>query len=562
MAETVNLLGWHGTVLRVDGATGAWFHAMPWPEVDGATDLAIDLPDTGLQHPMQLDWFVVEPHQSRQWLHLRRQGLYLTAHPPLPFVHFASDLAGPLETFLPITPSMLARLRAILAAPARLGQTSALVRVQCGDGFELRIGARTTPIATAMPHGETGLTLQTSAAKLDLTPAPNRAPPGRTEIPRDQAVMVPASNQTEFAPGHGSTLVIASAQDTAYPPITLTDADQIWMQRRPWWPHRQSWGATPRQFEIGRASNAFVLASHGTVFDRHANFTDRLYLDSITVQGQPPLSRHGGRVFVDTKALDDAPFLPGPHVLFFGGIVSNYFHWLIEALLPLHAMAPHLPPDTKLLFPAALETMREDTGNALTPPHEAMLQDWGFADMPRAIVNAPLCRVEHIIFPRDVNLDAMPASLLIAARAHLWRRLAEFERPDPQPRIYIRRPGKRRVHNAAEIEHAVTQLGFTVLEMPALTPRAQMAVFSQAEFVIAPHGADLSNLLFCPAGTRVIELSPDAQFRFFFAQIADKLGLSHAVLPCPTLDGGFDSDLHVDPARLLRLIDVMQARLP
>jgi hypothetical protein len=34
------------------------------------------------------------------------------------------------------------------------------------------------------------------------------------------------------------------------------------------------------------------------------------------------------------------------------------------------------------------------------------------------------------------------------------------------------------------------------------------------------------------------------------------------VLPCPTLDGGFDSDLHVDPARLLRLIDVMQARLP
>jgi capsular polysaccharide biosynthesis protein len=130
----------------------------------------------------------------------------------------------------------------------------------------------------------------------------------------------------------------------------------------------------------------------------------------------------------------------------------------------------------------------------------------------------------------------------------------------PEKLIYIRRPAARRVDNAAEIEEAVTKLGFTVHEMKGLSAAEQITLFRGAAFVIAPHGADLSNLLFCAPGTRVIELSPDVHFRYFFAQVSDKLGLSHAVLPCANVAGNFDGDMHVDRARLLALVRLMQAR--
>jgi hypothetical protein len=111
------------------------------------------------------------------------------------------------------------------------------------------------------------------------------------------------------------------------------------------------------------------------------------------------------------------------------------------------------------------------------------------------------------------------------------------------------------------VEAALARHGFTTYEMLALPPRAQMALFHEADFVISPHGADLANMLFCEPGTKVIEYSPDVQFRPFFSQISDKLGFCHGVLPCPSSDGGFDGDLTVDVARLDALISQMEARL-
>ena len=65
----------------------------------------------------------------------------------------------------------------------------------------------------------------------------------------------------------------------------------------------------------------------------------------------------------------------------------------------------------------------------------------------------------------------------------------------------------------------------------------QILLFQRAEFVISPHGAGLANLLFCEAGTRVIELTPSVEMRPFFWLISEKLSLVHGVLFCPVAEG-------------------------
>jgi hypothetical protein len=294
----------------------------------------------------------------------------------------------------------------------------------------------------------------------------------------------------------------------------------------------------------------------GTVFDRTGLYTDFGHLTHIAVRGEGHLSRSGETVFVDEAALRDAPFLSGPHVLFFGGTLTNYFHWLIEGLVPLRIMAPHLPPDTKLLLPARLIAMRQGPGGDLLPDHLGMLADWGFGGMPHAIVDTPVVQVEQVYWLSGSNLDMIAGPDLRAARTQA---LQTVPPAGPRRRIYVRRPAGRSVQNAAEVEGFLARAGFETVEMRGLSHTAQISLFDSADFVIGPHGAELSNLLFCRPGTRVLELSPSAQFRPFFAQISDKIGLFHAVLPCATIDGGFDGRMVVDIDRLAVLMEQILA---
>lgn len=556
----MNLLCWHGTVLRVDKATGAMFHALPWPDDDSGEDLVLDVPDMILQHPLQVDGLVVEPAPAKPRIFVRRERHYLRAEPFRPPVEFASVIATPHETFIAVTPAVLAGFRAVLRGPSRIAETGAVVQAVRADGFMLSVQNQEFPLWTAQAGPDGGLVVDDGGLVRTLIPEPPKPAPRRIPVPSVAAESPARGDAQSFLKGRTGSFLIASGDDMLYPPVTLTEADQIWVQRKAWWPHLQRFGPVKTECEMRRVRGAFVMTGRGlegAIFDESGVYTDPVNLQLVTVFSEAPITRHGLRVFVDEPALRGAPVIQGPHVVFYSGNVSNYFHWLIEALVPLCAMAPHLPAGTKLLLPETLDQMREDHRAALLPTHHAMLRDWGFGDMPRTVVPSPVCLVEEVFYLHHFNLESFPASVLHGARARV---LADLPPVKADKLIYIRRPAARRVDNAAEIEEAVTRLGFTVHEMRGLSAADQIALFRSASFVISPHGADLSNLLFCAPGTRVIELSPDVHFRYFFAQISDKLGLSHAVLPCASVAGNFDRDMHVDCARLLALVQLMQAR--
>ncbi|MBV9783997.1 MAG: glycosyltransferase family 61 protein [Acidisphaera sp.] len=86
--------------------------------------------------------------------------------------------------------------------------------------------------------------------------------------------------------------------------------------------------------------------------------------------------------------------------------------------------------------------------------------------------------------------------------------------------------------NSEQVEEKVASWGFTPYSLEKLSFEEQIALFRRAEFVIAPHGAGLSNLVFCAGDAKVIEFMPDPETRPFFWRLSAKLGLTHAMLHC------------------------------
>jgi capsular polysaccharide biosynthesis protein len=125
-------------------------------------------------------------------------------------------------------------------------------------------------------------------------------------------------------------------------------------------------------------------------------------------------------------------------------------------------------------------------------------------------------------------------------------------------RIYIKRRGSRRVANDAMVENYLTALGFTSVYLENMAFAEQIALFASASFIVAMHGAALANLLFCQPGTRVLEISPDVEFRPYFWMIAEKLGLAYGVLACATTDGTFNGDVNVDMREFRALMRIMR----
>ena len=86
-------------------------------------------------------------------------------------------------------------------------------------------------------------------------------------------------------------------------------------------------------------------------------------------------------------------------------------------------------------------------------------------------------------------------------------------------RIYISRRNAvvRRVLNEDRVIDILKTYGFEIIESETLAFIEQIALFKASDIVCAPHGAGLTNIAFCPEGTRIIE--------FFFAERLPLSGL-------------------------------------
>ena len=125
------------------------------------------------------------------------------------------------------------------------------------------------------------------------------------------------------------------------------------------------------------------------------------------------------------------------------------------------------------------------------------------------------------------------------------------------PKIFIsrRKTFGRQVINEDDVIEALSAFGFVSYTLEEMSFTDQVRLFSQAEIIVAPHGAGLTNIIFAQ-NPKIIELF-GSSLPPCFANLSRGLGFQYGCLKCQSPRTGIrrqDSDMIVNISELRSLI--------
>jgi capsular polysaccharide biosynthesis protein len=236
---------------------------------------------------------------------------------------------------------------------------------------------------------------------------------------------------------------------------------------------------------------------------------------------------------------------------------ARYFHWVTDALPRLQILkragsVPWQGIDHFLVsegIPVIRESLRlleiREEAIVVTRPESHFLCDWLIVpSFPSAPGNVPPWAIDFL------------RSQLMSAPA----RAAE-------KRIYLSRAkaSGRKILNEEEIWPFLSRRGFQRVILEEMSLVDQIALFSRAEAVVAPHGAGLTNLVWCAPETKVVEIFSPLYVNLCYWAIATLLhadyyyllGSAEGVVSNVNDARFFLENISVDPMALERTLDAM-----
>jgi len=192
---------------------------------------------------------------------------------------------------------------------------------------------------------------------------------------------------------------------------------------------------------------------------------------------------------------------------------KNYFHWVID-YLPYIAAAKMADRKIKFLCSENLTQYQLQALNCLKiEPQLILHSDWIVA--------------ENVIVPKTRHLSGSPTIQTLEFLRKSFESLAP-DSEDTNPRLYVsRRYSSRALQNEAEIERILDENGFEILYLERISFTDQIRKFANSDIIIASHGAGLTNILWCKAGTKVIEVTSPNVFNPCYRNLSDQIGLNH-----------------------------------
>ena len=204
---------------------------------------------------------------------------------------------------------------------------------------------------------------------------------------------------------------------------------------------------------------------------------------------------------------------------------TEYFHFLTEVL-----------PNVLLVHSAFPDWMPIHC-----PISRFTLAAFRWAGIPNPIIATPPPSGAVQWVPPYVECGN-PSSQKIKALRTVVEAKARFESTHG---ILIRRHGTRELLNDEEVLATLRELAphltWVVYDMLPFDDTAEL--FSKAAWIVGPHGAGMTNMLFSPTGVQILECMPIRDTNVCYWHLAEMLGHSYSMLP---LDCDARGNMHVD----------------
>lgn len=260
------------------------------------------------------------------------------------------------------------------------------------------------------------------------------------------------------------------------------------------------------------------------------------------------------------KSREPVPTDPDEHyVLGCNRAHHNYYHWMIQSLPAIDwGLRKRKQPRVTLVLPK-LQPWQEETlallghGNA---PRLTLESSWHYA----------MASAEYSDF-----LGGRLPGIISYAAASTWERMRAAVPPaDGAREIYIARTDatRRRMINEDALIAMLERRGVRIVVPGQHSVAQQIAMFRRARLVIGPHGAGLTNIAFCEAGSHVYELLSSYYPNIAFNRIAQSVALKYwaDLFPNeghgPRHDHEWSVDLNLVSARLDEIRTCIAATTP
>lgn len=220
----------------------------------------------------------------------------------------------------------------------------------------------------------------------------------------------------------------------------------------------------------------------------------------------------------------------------------GYYHWIIDAAPKIALLQEKFERDLsgwKLCYPRQYTNFEKETLTLLGVPDSTLIDTRGL----------------RAVKANKVAISVLPGWFEIQPAAELLRkRLIEYAGNGCGERIYISRKSRRKCMNETEIFALLAKKGFTFVEDKPRTLAEQIGIFRNAEVIVAPHGAALTNLLWCEEGTKVIELFGETYQPPYYRNLSAFRSLDYIKIGAETNGEGHwsevNADMTVDPTAL------------
>lgn len=173
---------------------------------------------------------------------------------------------------------------------------------------------------------------------------------------------------------------------------------------------------------------------------------------------------------------------------------TNYCHWILTCLPKLLLLLDRFPDLSFFIHNSTDVNYVKEIFNLLNIDIKNVFN----------LSLTPNLKCENLIVPSKigfgVNVNRFVVSLIENSFSKYFIKGTK--------RLYITRRNapSRKIINEDLVINLLIELKFEIIELEFLSVLEQIKLFSQAEIIIAPHGAGLTNLVFCTPNTKVLEI--------------------------------------------------------